>query len=114
MNLNIDSASLSVALLASISAEARDEMLKEALKTLVAPQRSASRYGGETEPSQMQEIYARELINVLKIIIKEQVASDPEIKKMLEVELKTFVRGYFQGKDKIRLAIIEGLMLETD
>lgn len=76
-------AALSEAILASISAEARDAMLREALASVVAPRKPTS-YNQQPGPSLVQSSFGDAVAILARTVVREMVESDPEIRPKVE------------------------------
>jgi hypothetical protein len=92
---------LSEAILASITTESRDALLKEALAKLVAPQFTGPSYDPQKtqEPSIVQREFGRAVNGIGCEVIAEMVKSDPEIRAKVETLVRDTLLALMEKPD---------------
>lgn len=120
MNLNVKSedmeAFVTKAIYDGMSEEVRQDLIKQALTSLIAaPRNTGNAYSAQQGPSVLQEAFNRAAENVANQIASARLREDPEFAAKIEALFRDVAKKLFEGSlkealvDKICNLVIKGL-----
>lgn len=110
-------AALSESILAAISGESRDALIREAVAGLVRREIVKPQYGpSTTRPSIVENAFARAMSQIANDVIQDLVKNDPEIRAQAETLIRDTLLAFMSNKDsgyKIASALWEAIEKAT-
>lgn len=106
-------AALSESILAAISGESRDALIREAVAGLVKREVIEERYGpSKVRPSIVEQAFSRTMSEIANEVVQNLVKNDPEIRAQAETLIRDTLLAFMSNQDsgyKIASALWEAI-----